>query len=346
MSKTSRIKILQMLSDNLAVFFPELKGCFRCPVCLTDIPLDEKNRISEAHIIPKAAQGKLKTYLCAKCNSTFGKQQDKWFGEWVRLANQETPTVLATNIRDKYFELDGVKIHGEWKIDSNKNLCFYIHKDRNSPEVNKLVEKKFMNHPHQITVNVPLPVLRHQRMIEIGFLTAGYLLWFGVLGYSWVLQHHLDSIREQILNPEKNVLGVRFIAYCKHIKWQPWVGLMNIANETALVAGLENFLFVFPSIHQPEIYSSLGNDFSGLSGSNIRPLRFSQPFYGPAVCVTVNDRMLVAPDMIMQRDIPTILIHFDTKYSEPQILYPLGESETDQHIKNPEAIIRNINMTK
>ncbi len=336
-----------MLSANLEVFFPELKGYFKCPVCLTDIPLHEESGISEAHIIPKAAKGKLKTYLCTKCNSTFGSQQDKWFGEWVRLANQETPTMLATNIRDGYFEIDGIKIHGNWRIDPQNKLCFYYYKDKNSPTVNELIEKKFREHPPRITVQVPLPLLRHQKMIEMGFLTAGYLMWFGVLGYSWVLQRHLDPIRQQILNPDKDILEARFIAYCQNIKWQPWIGLINIANEIALVTGIENFLVVFPPLDQPQIYSRLGNDFAGLIGSNIRPFCFSKPYYGPAICVTLDNRILVAPDMIgmiIQKDIPNILIHFDTEYPEPQILYPLSEDEAEQQMKSPEAIIRNMDI--
>lgn len=53
MSKVSKTSVLKMLSANLKVFFSELQEHFLCPTCLTKIPLKDKERISEAHIIPK-----------------------------------------------------------------------------------------------------------------------------------------------------------------------------------------------------------------------------------------------------------------------------------------------------
>lgn len=36
-------------------------------------------------------------------------------------------------------------------------------------------------------------------LVTLGFLTAGYLLWFRELGYSWALQQHLGPVRDLIL---------------------------------------------------------------------------------------------------------------------------------------------------
>jgi hypothetical protein len=67
-------------------FFPSTKNHFMCPTCLDKIPLTQKDLISEAHIIPESAGGKPETFLCRKkCNSFFGTNQDKWFGEIIRL---------------------------------------------------------------------------------------------------------------------------------------------------------------------------------------------------------------------------------------------------------------------
>lgn len=102
MKKVTKKKILEMLSENLQVFYPSLKNHFMCPTCLRKIPLNEKHNISEAHIIPNSAGGKLKTYLCRDCNSMFGTKQDKWFGELIRIADDENASFLSTAIKDGY----------------------------------------------------------------------------------------------------------------------------------------------------------------------------------------------------------------------------------------------------
>lgn len=184
MDKISKDKILKMLSSNLEFFYPELRKHFLCPTCLTAIPLHEKEKITEAHIIPKKAQGQLKTYLCKECNNLFGRKQDKWFGERVRLSTKEAISIFATDIKDGYFWIDNIRVNGYWEEKQNGSLLFYIYKERNSPEINKLMQEKLGSHPPKINLSLSFPILRHKKMIEIGFLTAGYLMWFGALGYS------------------------------------------------------------------------------------------------------------------------------------------------------------------
>ena len=58
-------QILRMLSENLEMFYPEHKNSFMCSACFSVIPISNLDQISEAHIIPKSAGGKLKTF-CVK----------------------------------------------------------------------------------------------------------------------------------------------------------------------------------------------------------------------------------------------------------------------------------------
>lgn len=328
-SKIFKMQILRMFSDNLKVFFPELQDHFMCPTCLTPIPLENKKRITEAHIIPKAAQGKLKTYLCSKCNSRFGSKQDKWFGEYLKMINKDIPEVFSTDIRDGYFWIDGKKINGKWERGKNNELIFYIHKDKNPPSVIKLLEEKFRSKPPRINLKVSFPILKNKKMIEIGFLTAGYLMWFGCLGYSWVLQEHLDPIREQIMNPEKNILKTKFIAFCKGIRWKPWIGLVTIANEIFLTMGLENCLVLFPPADRPQIYSKLGDDLSRHIGTDIRPIQFSpEPFYGPSVNIMFNNRILVFPNAEHKMNMSTTIL-FTSDSVEGKILHSINKEEAD-----------------
>ena len=88
---------LYEVSQELARFDAKLLGLFRCPVCLRDLPLgnfgssDAANAINEEHIIPDSVGGKQTTFLCKRCNSTFGHKQTKWLVEWIELNEGGTP---------------------------------------------------------------------------------------------------------------------------------------------------------------------------------------------------------------------------------------------------------------
>jgi len=339
MSSKFKLNILNMLSENLRSFCPELNNHFMCPTCLTGIPLNRRDQISEAHIIPKAAGGTFKTYLCDKCNSYFGRKQDKWFGEYLKIRDKQTPNVMVTDIKDGYFRIDGVKVNGEWKTSIEKGFEFIIHKNRNSPEVLKLIEEKYRNKPGKIKISFSIPILKKKRYIDVGLLTAGYLFWFANLGYSWVFQKHLNPIREQILNPEKKILKSRFIVFCKGIRWKPWIGLISISNEIMLVFGIENSLVLFQPADRLNLYEEICNDFEGKIGTDIRPISFFQkPFYGPKVGLLFNERMLVAPDMMTSSCHYEVVILFTSNNTEAKILKPCSRGKAEELEKKPDTI--------
>ncbi len=339
MANISKAEILEMLSSNLMAFFPNLREHFMCPTCLTVIPLEKKEKITEAHIIPRAAGGTLKTYLCNKCNSLFGRKQDKWFGERLKLARKKVSSILATDIKEGRFWIDDIKVNGAWKIGQNNELAFFIHKERNSPEVNKLIKDKFGSHPPEINMRMSIPIIKHRKQVEIGFLTAGYLMWFGALGYSWVLQDHLNPIREQISNPEKNILKTRIIAYFNELCWkEPWFGLVTIADEIMLTMGLEDCMIFFPPADRPEVYSKLGNDFTGYIGKDFRPLEFwKKPYYGPPVSVMFDNRVLVAPNASFDTS-SQIIIHFSSFSDKAKILGSVSKEKFEKLEKTPGAV--------
>lgn len=333
-------EILKMLSSNLGYFYPELKEHFLCPTCLSSIPLHKKGYITEAHIIPRKARGRLETYLCKDCNSLFGRKQDKWFGEFLRLSTEAKPSIFATDIRDGYFRIGDTCVNGDWEQEQDGSLSFYIHPDRNSPETNALVLAKFGAYPPTIDLSVSFPVMKHKRMIDVGFLTAAYLMWFRALGYSWVLQSHLNIIREQIMNPEKDILGTRFVACCDKVKWQPWIGLVTISDEMVLTMGLESTLVLFPPMDRPELYSELGEDFTGKVGKDVRPLQFwRKQYYGAPICLAFDNRMLIAPDAVLDEDLPPLFIQFVSGRKEAQLLGPISEEEFSQKTKTPGGVI-------
>lgn len=338
-AKTYKDHTLKMLSESLKVFIPEYNEHFLCPTCLDVLPLSRKAEITEAHIIPKAARGRRKTYLCDKCNHSFGSKQDKWLVEFLKTVNMGIPRYIPTDIKEGAFWIDDIKVNGAWHEDKDGTLAFYIHTDRNSPALNKMIMEKFKTRPPSLKFRVPVPILQNRRMIEIGFLTAGYLMWFDALGYSWVLQEHLNSIREQIRNPEKKILESKFIVYCEGARWQePWIGLITIDEEIYLTMGLENGLVLFPPADRPNIYENIDSRRTGQIGSDIRRLIFPRlPCYGPSVNVMFENRILVFPNAMHKiSSSRTILFTRDSIHCRE--LYSITKVQSDELKKKDSTV--------
>src|SRR5215210_5706152 len=264
--------ILSRLAANLRACYPELDQHFMCPTCLATFPVTEVAKISEAHIVPDAAGGSLKTYICTDCNSQFGAKQDRWLGEHLKLQQNKNTTFLDTSSKPGYFKIGEVRVQGTYKTESDGSLGFYIYTDKTAPEA---LRRVLAMRPNSITV--PFPILGKQNLVDVGFLTAAYLLWFKELGYSWVLQAHLDQVREQIRKPDEKVIQERYLAICPGNSFEyPWIGVAHLRAELAALAAIGDRFVFLPTADREEFYSQLGNDFDGISAEYHR-LQFAVP---------------------------------------------------------------------
>ncbi len=339
--KVIKKELLRMLAKNLEVFYPELNNHFMCPTCLKKIPLVGKSEISEAHIIPKIAGGKLKTYLCRDCNSFFGKEQDKWFGELVRLSCHDKPSVLSTYIKEKYFMIDDIRVNGEWEKDTNGNFKFRIYNNRNSPQTNRLLDAKFGARPQEIKLSFPLPIIKNERFIDIGFLTARYLMWFGTIGYSWVFQDHLQPVRDQIMNPKKEIVSAKYIFHTKTADWPPWVGFMALDGNMVPIFAFKRYVAVFPPRDRPNLYKSLDVSVRNIRASDLHPISFSKaPSYGPAIVLLFENRLIVAPEPLPTSKDLVLALYFSSERRQPSMLRSVTEDEYQRLKKEERAKVR------
>ncbi len=173
--KQKKRYVAARLASSLTLFYPELQDIFLCPTCLAKIPIAEMKRISDAHIIPQAAGGKMTTLACTDCNSTFGRLQDKWAGEYIHMVKSGT-TLLHTRIQKGYFDVGAHRVGGTFEVTEEGGLNFYIHTNRTSPKALGAVQQQFATGDTSVTI--PLPLLENQHLINFGLLTSAYLLWF------------------------------------------------------------------------------------------------------------------------------------------------------------------------
>lgn len=308
------------------MFRPEYNNKFMCPTCFNVLSIEEVKRISEAHIVPKSAGGKLKTFLCKDCNSRFGSKQDKWFGEIIKLTNDNEINIFATAIKDGYFLVDGIKVNGHWEQRQDGGFNFFNHIDRNPPYVNQLIKDKFNNKPPNIELSITFPILRNKKLIEIGYLTAAYLMWFGLFGYSWALQDHLDQIRNQILNPEKEIINSKYLFTVEPADWKPWIGLVSIFGDTIPAFGLKKHMVVLPPRNKPNYYNSLTKVKTSIKLTDIKPFKlFDKPFYGPPVAILYEDQLIVFAKTSKEATNLLQVILFTPDSDEGRVLTPIDK---------------------
>ncbi len=308
MKRDHKKNLLQNISRNLELFYPDLKGLFICPTCLKRISLNDMHLISEAHIVPKSAGGRLTTFLCRECNSLFGSNQDKWFGDVIDTEFLSRKSILYTSYKRSFFYIDGLKVNGRWEISSKNEFRFIICPNRNSPDVNDIVKKKFSRQIPNINVKIPFPILEKKELVNVGLLTAGYLMWFSVMGYSWVFQNHLNCVREQIVSPNKNIINN--YAFTVNSNHELWYGFSHIGKEYAPAFGINDLMVVYPPSDLPDLYKTLETNYQDTSLFKFHRFDTTKKKVVPPTILMYDNRVLIAPDTLENaKDTLTIIIY-------------------------------------
>ena len=197
MKKETKQNKIKLLAENLSKIDSTFSNIFLCPICFKKIASNKLHKISKAHIIPKAAKGKEKTYLCLRCNSQFGTNQDKWFGELSKL-HMDNKHLLEQELIGRNFIFDDKKVSGRWFTRENGNFAFLFNANKNSPTDLEQFKKYFSS--SKVKISLEYPILSKRNQIKKGYLTAAYLYCFSIFGYSWIKQSYLDILRKIILN--------------------------------------------------------------------------------------------------------------------------------------------------
>jgi len=251
--------------------------------------------ITRAHILPQAAGGRAFTFACKKCNSLFGSKQDRWFGEYLTLVKKEK-RLLGDAVKINTFELDGIKVNGNIEETETGDLRVGIDPKRNSPDTLRKIANTRL---HRQTISFQIPMEKHRQEIFVGALTAAYLSWFKYFGYSWALQSHLDIVRDQILNPKKDVLPKNYVARIDEYAWrEPWLGVIEIKGMLCLAYGVEDLLVFLPPWDQENFYGNLPRLKAGENPGRIEAFHFSDIRYESAIALGYEYRQIIVPDDI------------------------------------------------
>lgn len=326
---TKKLTILKRISENLSYFATDGGNKFLCPTCLEYIPLSNLSEISEAHIVPRSAGGGLKSFLCTKCNSAFGANQDKWMGEYVKIKNNKSG-LLASSKQKGYFEINGVRFSGEYGKSIDGAGEFYIFENKSNPEsIKSLLKSRDEGSLDRLSITFSVPLIENSKQIDVGFLTSAYLLWFKELGYSWVFQSHLDIVREQIKQPEEDIMPKKYIVSVKEKYFErPWIGVVELNREKLPVMGMSDRLVFLPSASNPQALDEISNSLSFVDKLNYESLEFSKGHvFGGPLGVLHKETAIVCPDQFKDGTLEPRFVLFPGKGQPPYVLSTISEDD-------------------
>lgn len=229
-NKNLKKRIFDIYSQNLfwikerfkAKFHIEFESGIFCPLCMEIFlykDLESKlgnNFLSLEHNPPEYFSGNPKILTCKNCNNYLGHKLDsslmKLFEETAiknLLPNSKLSSKIETDL--------GAKVTSYLNIDKDGKFNFEVSKKHSSPNEYLLFEKSIKNGvfsmdekgrfaTKRLNVSIKLPNKANKKIASVAILKIAYLYAFEKLGHLFLFNNNLDIVREQINNPEKEII--------------------------------------------------------------------------------------------------------------------------------------------
>ena len=190
----------------------EDKNNYICPICLREYT-EEQATLLSLEDVPQAALGGCKRLLtCKSCNNEMGRLIDCHLVNYIEAI--EDKAFLPGTVAPVVIECDNMEgnIRGAIKVMEN-HVELHLHKNRNHPDtfqdvIRNLKEDDIANLRFENNPNKRLP-----SHIVSAILKNGYLLLFEQFGYTFLLNDYYDIIRQQITQPDKEILPEGFVHF-------------------------------------------------------------------------------------------------------------------------------------
>jgi len=274
---------LEWVKEHPSIFFkPDFSNGYLCPLCFDvffqkDLDNTSLNPLTLEDIPPVSLGGKPLTLTCKKCNSISGHELDVHLLN--RLLEIDTQMFLPNSKSKATFELNGNKVNGMFEVEKNGRLKFDIQSHRSNPiQAEKFSKEMFpprttynpLFYPRQFIepeyrtppITMKYNKISNERRAEIALLRIAYLIAFSTLGNGFLINSGLFHVREQIQNPDKEILpkvfwikydfpteleGVNIISLPKELQCYLVVFNLRTASQT------RQFAIALPGPTKPSI---------------------------------------------------------------------------------------------
>lgn len=221
-----------------------------CPICIgvfADIAA-----LTLEHVPPNSIGGKDICLTCRKCNNTAGHSIDAAIHNEIRLQK-----FLKKGNGPEFAKLtiEGIDLNVEINYGDNGLDIKVLEKYNNPKIVSESQSRIRQSLSNQTTFNISKTLASKKRAADIGYLKSAYLAVFSKLGYRWIFSQPVEIVRQQIINPEENIIDVFRVATQSNLPGGNGIYLSNHPFEFIFV----NFdkvgiLLPSPSINKPYLY--------------------------------------------------------------------------------------------
>jgi len=218
MSQKSRIRkrLFNKFSQNLQLVKkhpkietdPDFTYGYKCPICWRLFAEYDSYTSTGLHLTiedvpPKSLGGKPILLTCNECNNYAGVRFESQLGQHLTLVDF-MKGIPGVSQKSQVIIDNGIKIPG--KLISESKDCFKIDvssKKANPKEYLKLIELLQKG----ITPKVNLKIKgTNQSFVEVALLRIAYLLAYDFFGFGFLVNQNLMTVRNQILNPLKQIM--------------------------------------------------------------------------------------------------------------------------------------------
>ena len=224
-NKNKRTRLIEFCSTAIAKMpfqtedgedFP-VKGYYVCPLCKKTFNLQELGDkvgsvLTLEDVPPKSLGGSPILVTCKECNSKCGHDIDNWLLHELELQYGDKDRLFENS--DAVLDSHGKKIYTKVRIEEDKTICFDIRSKTNPPNAVDEFVNSVKSDGENYSIQVKLHVKQEKRNVQaarIAVLKSAYLYAFRKLGYYYILNDSLKPVREQILNPNNDILHGTFI---------------------------------------------------------------------------------------------------------------------------------------
>lgn len=334
-SENRRQELLR-LRESLQRLVPTRVADFLCPICLEEFSFSDPKGATEAHIIPKAANGKMTTFVCHACNSNAGASIDKWYGEHLRL-KEAGLSIFDTNHVSGRVTVNGLEFGGRIKKNASCGLDVLLFTNGSNPR--HFDELRNGRGPVAIqSVESAFPLLGKRREVHLGALQAAYLWLFKAFGYTPVFQSSLDIVRLQLQRPREAIIPAYFVAAAKKPIPRA-IGAAEVSDLRCIFVSAGGLVVFLPRLGDNDFYNKLPKDFATAT------IRLEE-FWGKPIPAGISYGLSVAgelwlwPDKLETAPESTGLIYVEQIGSEALLMLPTTKERIENAEKDGVQVIR------
>jgi hypothetical protein len=265
-NKERRLNIFRYGSKAIAKYMNGDSSLYYCPICSLGYPESSAitgDDLTLEHIPPESIGGKPILLTCRNCNSLAGHTIDvtvsskKKFEDFEKIVCGQEKGIIP------FVTLSLGELHVAAAIHKESSFDIRPIEKANAPSIIEKYKRRLMNisgsNSNDLKFKLSISHKYDNRLFKLSYLKSAFLIVFTWLGYRYAFDPRLDVVRQQLQEPESDILGTRF--WIEGNESMPLNRIMLLSSPLPiLLVSFNGFCIVLPSLESKgDIYSSLSS---------------------------------------------------------------------------------------